>query len=202
MPGCEPKEHSEALRGLTQGIAELEGPGVGLFHLRRGIPPRGDQRRPQDGVQGQLVAGALRRLRQRGQHLQAGRAVRNGVAVAVPPQGILRRLPPVVHGPESVPSTLEVHRQLGGDVSRPFPVGLFQLLPDLLMQPGPTPHRHPRIHHLLIQGMPEAILAGHRAVRPGRNPLGMDELSLPGERGTAGVDVFAALADSGGHSRR
>jgi hypothetical protein len=126
-------------------------------------------------MQGQFTADTLRRLWQHGQHLQTCSAVRNGIVMAMPPHSILRCLPAILHGPEAIPAVLEVHRQLGGNFPPLFPIRRFQPLPDQLMHADATPDQYPRIHHFLIQGMTEAILAGHRTVRPGSGPVGLHE---------------------------
>ena len=86
----------------------------------------------------------------------------------------------IVDGPTVVLPPLKVHRQLRGPLPCTGAIHLLFPRANTLMQPGATPDRDAVIDNFLIQGMPEAIAAGHDAIWPGHRTVRLHEPPLPG----------------------
>ena len=123
----------------------------------------------------------LWRIDATGEQRKSSPDIADRLLVGTPPDGILSCLLQIRHGPLVIMSALKVHGQLRGNLARLHAIARRLPGADLLMQAHPLPSRHARIHHLVVQGMPELIACGHRPVGPGLGATGRDELPMAGQ---------------------
>src|SRR5690349_2835223 len=130
MKGPEPPENFRHVRRIAQLLIQLAGPQVHGADIRRRVALGRDQRHPKSELQGELLPGALRRVRQLREQLQAPPRERDGTPIVKSADVVLRSLLKVLYGPLVVTSPLKVHCKLGRDLPGTFAVELFHLVPD------------------------------------------------------------------------
>ena len=102
----EAKQHRADLTGVSQPPAQGPCPAVGVFDLRGGKAPGGQERRPQGALQREFVLGTLGRVREEREHLQRLVEVANRFPMGRAPSGALARLLPVAQGMRRRPASV------------------------------------------------------------------------------------------------
>ena len=130
-------------------------------------------------MQREFLLGASKGVRQSLEQRQPLDEVVDRLLVGTAPQGILRRLPQILHRSTVVPPLLKVYCQFCRYPSGALLISCLLPLSDPSMQLEASSHRHPIVQHILIQGVYETVAPRHRPVWPVALPTRLEELSSP-----------------------
>src|SRR4029453_1642691 len=111
MKARQSRQHPEEPGRLANLLAEREGTGVRLFHLRGAIALDRYQRCPSGQLESELLLETLGRIGYIGEQLQSTGRQTDRLLVRIIPLRVLRRLLQIVSGPLIVAPQLKVHGQ-------------------------------------------------------------------------------------------
>jgi hypothetical protein len=181
----EPHEHEQhriQLAGVLDPVAECAYAHVHAVDLGRRVAPGRRQRGGEHDLEREFQPRAPFGVRQRAEQIQRPGRVRGSFAVSVLAQRVLAGLPPILQRPLEVAATLEVHRQLAGDLAGGLAVAAFEALADPQVQARALADGDTRIEHALVERMDERVPARHGTIRPLRHTHGAQELAATCQR--------------------
>src|SRR5262245_29801178 len=157
IESCQTPQHVKQLRGLSYVFTKFARAGVSGFNIRCCVPLGCNERGAHCDKQLQLFLCSLRLVRQMLDLLEPATAKCNDLLVCEAGGRILGRKNQILYCSIRIPSILEVHCQLGGDLACPFAVRSLSLLTNPLVKVGATCGGNSIIQCVLIKSVYEAI---------------------------------------------
>src|SRR5262245_28984413 len=154
---AEPLERLAALLQISYLLTQRISQGVALAHFWSPVPLSCHQWLSQEEPQREFMLGASVALREGRQQRQAFGEGGDRFAMGIAPGGSVRHLLEIVHGTLDLGPALEVHGELGSDVSGPGAMARFEPSAQALVELCPPRGSQPLVEHLLVQRMPKPV---------------------------------------------
>ena len=191
MKAIETLNDPEALRHLSELLAQPMGSGEGLSRVRSPHALGGHPQLPQEQLERELPLGPLGALGQRREERQSCGEGSDRVLMGMPPCGVFPHLLPIVHRPRGLPAALEVRGQLDGHLPRPGAIAGLQPRANAPVQLPPPRTSQVLVEHLGVEGMLKAVPPAAAPIRPARHPGVIEEAMLHRQPVAHRVDLAA-----------